>query len=187
MKLMRTLSAVAGVAILLSGCATAYTKNNPYDTKIAGKVLRMTVGWWEKDDRLYAKPAVYSVAASAWKWGPNANRHRWVTADVNSLWNLGFRGWRYVLVPDQLPMLQHGDLIDVFIVHQDEFNLNELRASVAVKLVCRSGDTACFDRSKKELGGLTELVPGAAPDLSAFTFTPKYDEEGKLLRAVGTH
>ncbi|QJD91677.1 hypothetical protein HH213_17240 [Duganella dendranthematis] len=88
---------------------------------------------------------------------------------------------RRALVPDQIPQLHKGDVVDVYVGIFDETNYGELKAPVVIRLVCKDADGACKKAEEKTLGGANEIVSKGKPPMAALSFSKIYDLEGNRL------
>lgn len=172
-----------GMAALLfiQGCAIQPWREQSVIDRTDHTVIRMWVSWNEKPDHAYA-PAIYSVQGKFLHWGPNAIQYRWMPMEAH-LRRDSYANVRLTArIPDNIPLLSYGDLVDVYARTEDDVNYNELRSSVVLALVCRAKDKECIKRSTKELGGVNEIVSKDTPDMSGLSFTKLFDETGALLK-----
>ena len=173
--------------VLLAGCATTSGGDSEYrllssPTELkATKALRMEVAFGEQEG-YYQIGLLERIAG---KWGPQSKRYRWISAQAKT-GNGGLTGYYLystgILVPDQVPTIHKGDLVDVILLERDQYDFPNLKAPLVLGLVCRKDDVACQDRLKASNGGKTwgVWVERAQYDQSKFTFTPRYDESGYL-------
>lgn len=168
MSKLGTLAASAGLALLLSGCATIYnaTKFNP--EVLGGKVFRAKVtavhGYVSSKgyERSYSGKKFYGESQfmiKAWG-GPAAPAdivpYRVLSASPNGAWegsgvfNNGPIGNAASFVDDSVPLLKDGDWVDVYL-HEPvggDLSVKEHRYATVVRLVCMSEDKACMKREK---------------------------------------
>jgi hypothetical protein len=184
MKLLpRSVSFVAVLfaAALNQGCAIRPIHDSALLKAVDGNVVRMTVGWKEPDGHALL-PAAYNVEAKYFHWTPQANQYRWVLADAEIRGEARGKIYRRILVPDQIPKLRIGDVIDVYLGTYDETNYGELRAPVVVRLVCAEIDEVCKKREEKKLGARNGIVSRGKPPLDDLTFAKVFDLDGKAIK-----
>ncbi|MYM71640.1 hypothetical protein GTP56_05445 [Duganella sp. FT134W] len=166
-------------SLSLQGCTTPH-RNEGISNLIMNNVVRMYVNWGEYPDKAWS-PASYNVAANYYHWNENSIQYRWIWPQANLRRDLYGVVNEMAMVPDEIPFLRHGDLVDVYLPPFETYNYGEMRAPIVIRFVCSADDDACQDKSKKELGGKNEVVSKGKPDLSGFTFTKKFDKTGKRL------
>lgn len=167
-------------AAFLQGCAMRPLHDDGLLKLVDGNVVRMTVDW-EEPARGALMPASYNVEAKYFKWTPEANQYRWVLGEASLRRDKWGKISRRILVPDEIPRLKSGDLIDVYLGEYDRTNYGELRAPVVLRLVCTQADKLCQKRASEELGGKNEVLSHGRPPMDNLTFTKKFDLEGKPL------
>lgn len=173
--------AMLTAAVLNQGCAIRPIHDSALLTAVDGNVVRMTVGWEEPEGHALL-PAAYNVEAKYFHWTPQANQYRWVLADAEIRRDARGKIYRRVLVPDQVPKLRSGDVIDVYLGTFDETNYGELRAPVVLRRVCEDRDDACKKREERQLGERTGVVSRGKPPLEDLTFSKKFNVDGKILK-----
>jgi hypothetical protein len=180
MRKLLPVLAVAGTAI--SGCAMKPIHDEDLLKLVDGNVIRMQIDWPEPSGAALM-PASYNVEANYLHWTANANQYRWVISEALMRKNTWGRVWRRTLVPDQIPRLQKGDWVDVYVGSYWQTNFGELKAPVVVRLVCKDSDKACKQNSEKELHGKFEVVSTGRPAIvDQLTFTKVHDLEAKALK-----
>jgi DNA-directed RNA polymerase subunit H (RpoH/RPB5) len=175
----KTLPVLCATALALSGC-TAVIADPDVINFTQNKVIRLVVISGETDHSTWS-PIFYSVEAARHNWTDEDNQYRWVRMKGVLRKEMYAGLLRYARVPDQLPRIHSGDLVDVYEINWHDTDYGALKADIVVKLVCRSEDSACFKRSKAEIGGRSEIVSVGKPDMSGFTFTKQFDVKGKPL------
>lgn len=194
LHIKRVVSAIVMLLVCgyLAGCATTTASGDPElhgfsdaPELAEGKALRMYVFNGEEEGH----PGVAIVTKLRGNWGPRANRYRWIGARAltgHRHWTGYSTGYSYststVLVADQLPAIHEGDIVDVLFMQKGEQDLSNLKASRVIGLVCRKEDMACIEKLKATQGGRTwgPWVDPLLYDQSKFTYSPVYDETGRL-------
>lgn len=152
---------------------------------VDGNVVRMTVTWGERDDKVL-QPASYNVDGLHFKWNSNANQYRWILATAVMRRDRWGSVHRRALVPDQIPQLHKGDIVDIYVGFFDETNYGDLKAPVVIRLVCQETDSSCNRSEEKALGGANEVVSIGKPPMTGLTFSKVHDLEGNRLRQQTT-
>ncbi len=158
---------VAGLAsVVLSGCGEMVAK--PYD----GRVLRMDVIQSEED---FSDPGLYPRLAFGWSADNRVHKLRWVKLGggrfSSSLSAVDM--WLTALVPDQIPVLHYGDLIEVQDNAYLDTDFSTLNVPFVVRIICRFEDRTCINAYVAKHGRQDYIAEGAHYDMSQFTFTPK--------------
>jgi len=155
-------------------------------------VTRMTVMWTEREDHAYTV-ASYNVAANYFHWSDNDNQYRWILVRAAMRRDKFGTILRDARIPDNVPMLRKGDIVDVYLPVAMEMNYDQLKAAIILRRVCEAEDKLCQEKSKEQVGKLgMEVISRGMPDMSDLTFTKKYDKTGKRLivekpEAVDSH
>ena len=179
----KTFSIMACLAtgMVLQACSVTPISDEGLEALTDGNVVRAKVNWNEKAEVAFA-PASYNVEAKYHHWVKENVEYRWifVKADLRrDRWGSVMRTAR---IADGVPILKVGDWVDVYMPAYRSIDYSTLNAPVILHLVCANEDSACKDKSEKELGGKNEVVQKGMPDMSKYTFTKKFDTDGKLLK-----
>ncbi|CAN0622864.1 protein of unknown function [Burkholderia multivorans] len=170
-------------AVTLAGCGTGL----PGDPDIAGysanNVIRMSVFWPEKAKHDW-NPPFYNVEAARNHWTPEDNQYRWIIAHASFRKDFWGMSDRVSLVPDSVPFLESGDLVDVYDPGRTDVDYGNFKAPIVLRLVCKHKDKACIEASKKELGGLNEIASKGKPGLSDLIFSKTFDIRGNRLKPI---
>ena len=187
-KAFHGFAAAVCMLLLLPGCVGV-----PYDGKphmdaglqdlTNNTVTRMTVMWTEREDHAYTV-ASYNVAANYFHWSENDNQYRWILVRAAMRRDKFGSVLRDARIPDNVPMLHKGDIVDVYLPVAMEMNYDQLKSAIILRLVCEAADKPCQEKSKEQVGKLgMEVISKGMPDMSGLTFTKKYDKTGKRLIA----
>lgn len=171
------LATCLSAGVMLPGCTTLLN-NESVLAVIDDTVVRMEVTWGETAEHSWT-PASYALGYWSRNWTVEDNRYRWVLTQAvlrRDIWGQAFRPAR---VPDGLPILRPGDLVDVYLPRFADTNYGELVAPVIVRLVCSDADSECKKRSKSDLGGRNEIVSRGKPDMANLSFSKVYGLDGK--------
>jgi|SRR5476649_102307 len=187
----RKLLGIAAVCaiVMLAGCVGV-----PYDGKphmdsglqelTNNTVTRMTVMWTEREEHAYTV-ASYNVAANYFHWSENDNQYRWILVRAAMRRDKFGSVLRDARIPDNIPMLHKGDIVDVYLPVAMEMNYDQLKSAIVLRFVCAAADTACQDKSKEQVGKLgMEVISKGMPDMSDLVFTKKYDKAGQRLNVL---
>jgi hypothetical protein len=175
------------VALALQGCTSV-----PYDGKPGineeinamtdNTVVRMTVTWTERADHAYMLPD-YNVMGKYFHWSENSNQYRWTR--VTALLRRDKYGSivRHAMIPDGMPLLTPGDVVDVYVPAWDTINYGTLETAKIIKLVCQAKDSDCIRASVAAVGGKgTEVISKGRPDMTGVFYSKKFDTKGQLLK-----
>jgi len=184
MKKIAALFALSLALSSLGGCGVIHDLYQDkgvadYSTNV---VFRMSVAWYEKPDHAYS-PAFYNYDAKIHNWGPEAIQYRWILLKSFFKDKTESGGvFRTGRIPDGLPVLKVGDIVDVYLPDDDLTNYNQLKGPVILRLVCRENDRPCKKAAKVELGGRSfGMVSKGMPDMSNLTFSKRFDATGHIL------
>lgn len=168
--------------VTLGGCSTISSMGGSgyptYAADLANKTIRSTVVLPEFDPSARAWSKYHAGPGLLFRgsWGDVAKQYRWAPTytHTGSHHYAGYRMPSYSLVPDQLPLLEEGDIVDVlYLEDQYGFDFNNLIANKVVRLVCKNDDKACIKKIKSENEwGEVAGYPVPPEDLSKFTYTP---------------
>lgn len=170
---------ILGATTLIAACTT----NASGDLAANGKIERLYV--YDSESEEHTSP--YTAGHVGHDWTPEDKQYRWIhvmgTPDSSS-WTRPIQ--TVARVPDNIPMLHYGDIVEVYFKGFDISDYGKFDTSVLVKMDCpqhMDGLRACLNALKKMEGRSYLLGPvdGPAPDLNQFTFSKFYDEEGKPL------
>lgn len=168
-------------SLALQGCGMAPISDADAERLTDETVVRATVNWTEKANSAYS-PASYSVQGNYFHWVKANNQYRWIPIKAimrKEKWGSLLRTAR---IADGVPLLKTGDWVDVYIPTFKTMDYSANNSAVILRLVCDRDDSACKEKSTKELGGKNEVVHRGRPDMSAYTFTKKFDVDGNLLK-----
>src|SRR5471030_955903 len=185
-KTFSIITAAACIFVLLPGCISI-----PYDGKphmVAGMqeltnntVTRMTVMWTEREDHAYTV-ASYNVAANYFHWSDNDNQYRWILVRAAMRRDKFGSILRDARIPDNVPMLHKGDIVDVYLPVAMEMNYDQLKSAIILRRVCEAEDKQCQEKNKDQVGKLgMEVISKGMPDMTGLTFTKKYDKAGQRV------
>jgi hypothetical protein len=172
------------IIMFFSGCASmGGTGYSTFEADIAGRVIRSEVklleyepGWHPNiiGDGVSIGPGFLFLKT----WTDNAKRYRWVqTYTHTGTWHYsGMSVPAFALVPDQVPTLGVGDIVDVLYLNKNyDFNYDKLQAEKILRLVCRAKDKECIKKIKSEnkWGAVTGVrIENDNLDPSKLTYTP---------------
>lgn len=110
-----------------------------------------------------------------------ASQYRWIRAQAITKVDHNSFIFTIARVPDNIPQLHYGDVIDVLFLAPPNENFDELKTAVVLRLVCT--DNACRRKLYKEAGNSNYLGPTnePVPDISGLKFSKFYDTDGKIL------
>lgn len=170
-------SMISGV--VMTGCASMGSTGYPsYEKDMALKTIRA-----ELDSDEYSSMASTFSASSKGPgllfrktWGDQAKKYRWAWSVVHTgSWHYaGYNQPTFASIPDQLPYLEKGDIVEILYGEiQYDFDFNNLKSPKIVKLVCKHTDSSCKSKIKKdnEWNALTGIIV-QTPDISSLTYTP---------------
>lgn len=173
--------ACVATSLTLQGCGMAPISDAESERITDETIVRATVDWTEKANSGYS-PASYNIQANYHHWVKENNQYRWIPVKAvmrKEKWGSLLRTAR---IADGVPLLKTGDWVDVYIPAYKTIDYSTNTAAVILRLACDRDDSACKEKSTKELGGKNEVVQRGRPDMSKYTFTKKFDVDGRPLK-----
>jgi hypothetical protein len=170
-------------SVVLSGCATDYSAiyQNANHT-----VQRLAVGPIGEYD---SKTVPHALGGPGPNFGKTASQYRW--AHVQGITKVDRDTWLHTVahVPDQIPQLNLGDIVDVLFPTLSDSNFDDFHTAIVLRVVCKNDAIANACRQKLyQDAGKSRYYRGPTgdpiPDTDNLVFSKYYDEDGRLLPGV---
>jgi hypothetical protein len=146
-------------------------------------VQRLSVGPIGEYD---SKTVPHALGAAGSTFGEEASQYRWV--HVQGITKVDRNTWLHTIarVPDQVPQLHRGDIVDVVFLTIPDSNYDQFQTAVVLRVVCK--DEGLYSACKRKLyvdAGHTGIYLGPTgedvPSMGQYTFSKFYDKDGNIL------
>jgi hypothetical protein len=131
----------------------------------------------------------HALGAGGPTFGSIASQYRWVHVQAITKVDRDTYIHTIARVPDNIPQLHSGDIVDVVFLTISDSNFDKGESSVVFRVVCRND--AIFSACRKQLyhdAGNTAVFLGPTgepvPDMSGYTFSKYFDVDGTILPGV---
>lgn len=201
MKFIKSLSpnrmvfhaALLAAVTLTAGCATTLGALLANYDMMAGKVVRLKVdsfGYGDVESPVLARKRVegkpfFKAYGGVMPTSAEVLPYRWVGVVAPGAWKAGSflgngpQGRVAVLAADAVPLLHHGDWVDVYV--PTKIVAGERRWLTVVRLVCKAEDKACQSREGDSAGKPRGQAVTETFDAAKVSVTPHYDMAGNWL------
>lgn len=180
MKRLLSTFALTGAAILSGCCYLSPSNECPVYKNANGTVQRLAISPFGEFDTKTIPHAFFPAS-----FGATASQYRWVHVQAITKVDRHTILETIARVPDQIPQLYQGDIVDVLFLTVSDSNFDDFKSAVVLRVVCKNEEifSACRRQLYHDAGSRYFMGPTGepAPDMSTYTFSKFYDANGKIL------